>query len=378
MFENLLHWFRGAINNDLLYEVLLCVIVFLAFFIIARVFGYLIKKIVKPFVEHTESKLDDIIVDIIETGVRRLLILLGAYVSLQIFKNGLDVIEVTSNRTLLQKHPFLQHTVTYLENGLFIFGVLLVLFLIVKVVSFALDWYAERTNAQENKDLSGSLFPLAKKVIRLLLTLLAGAVILAHFSIDISAFIVSLGVGSLAIALAAQETLSNMISGFIIMVDRPFRIGDRIRIGNDIHGDIVSIGIRSTKILDFDKNYLIVPNNDIVKSRIINLTYPTNLTRIVVDFSAAYGCDIPRIKSIVLELVEQEHEIEQTEGNKPEVFLLRLGESALEMRLAAKIADYKKAFDVACKLREDIYTRFNQEGIEFPSPQRTVKIITKE
>ncbi|MBI2419325.1 MAG: mechanosensitive ion channel, partial [Ignavibacteriales bacterium] len=302
LLEKVLHLFRELINNDLLYEIILCIIVFLIFILFSRVFGFIVRKLVKPVVEKTKTQLDDIIVEIAVVGVRRLLILFGAYVSLMIFKNGLDIIEITSNKSLIQRHPYLHNTVNFIENSLFIIGTILFLFICGKLLSFGLDWYAERTNANENKDLSGSLFPLFKKVAMLLLSMLAVAIVLAKFQIDISAFVVSLGVGSLAIALAAQDTISNMISGFIIMVDRPFRIGDRIKIGTEINGDVVLIGIRSTKILDFDKNFLIVPNNDIVKSRIINMTYPTNLTRVVVDFSIGYGEDLDRIKKIVFDI----------------------------------------------------------------------------
>jgi small-conductance mechanosensitive channel len=181
---------------------------------------------------------------------------------------------------------------------------------------------------------------------------------------------VSLGVGSLAIALAAQETISIMISGFIIMIDRPFRIGDRIRIGTDILGDVVAIGIRSTKIMDFDRNITIVPNNDIVKSRIINLTYPNILTRVLVEVGVAYGSDIDKVKEVMLKCA-LENSLRSTDI-MPEVNFMKFGDSSLDFRLDVKTDDYKDAFTLGCQLREAIYKAFEKEKIEIPFPQRVV------
>ncbi|MCE1190337.1 MAG: mechanosensitive ion channel family protein [Ignavibacteria bacterium] len=367
---SILHFFRNQVNNDLLFEVILCVAVFIGFILVAKVFSYIIRYVLKPFTSRTETQFDDLILEIIENSSKKLLVLLGGYVSLMIFKDGFELLDVSSNKTLIQQHPYLNKTVTFLDNALFVILIGLLLIIGSRIISLAFDWYAEKTKASENKDLSGSLFPLLKKVSRLLLAILAGVVILAKFNIDISAFIVSLGVGSLAIALAAQETLSNMISGFIIMVDRPFRIGDRIKIGSDIYGDVTAIGIRSTKILDFDKNILLVPNNDIVKSRIINFTYPTSRTRVVVDIPVAYNNDIQSIKQMLLNIAQSDPHVDMSDP--PDVSLIRFGDTYMEFKLAVKTDDYHNAFDLGCRLREKIYAQFTELGISFPIPARNI------
>jgi len=243
---------------------------------------------------------------------------------------------------------------------------------VFQIITLVFEWYADSIKAKENTNLYGSIFPLLQKLSKLLFAALALVIILAKLGIDISAFVVSLGVGSLAVALAAQETLSNMISGFIIMADRPFRIGDRIKIGNDINGDVVEIGIRSTKILDFDKNLMIVPNNDIVKSRIINFTYPDELTRVLVEFGVVYGTDINKLRAAVMDLIKDEPLIAETP--KPDFIFLRFDESSLLMRLDVKTPDYRNAFDLGCRLREKIYNELNAKGFSFAFPTRTVYI----
>ena len=96
-------------------------------------------------------------------------------------------------------------------------------------------------------NLRRAIGPLTTKTVNFALTFVAIIIVLDHFGINIGSLLVSLGVGSLAVALAAQETIANMIAGFVILVDRPFRIGDRIEVGQGVVGDILAIGLRSTR-----------------------------------------------------------------------------------------------------------------------------------
>jgi MscS family membrane protein len=214
-----------------------------------------------------------------------------------------------------------------------------------------------------------------KKVSKILIAALAVVIVLSRFDVNISAFIVSLGVGSLAIALAAQDTISNMIAGFIIMIDRPFRIGDRIKYGTET-GDVVEIGIRSTKILDFDNNLVIMPNNEIVKSKIVNVTYPNILTRVIIEVGVAYGTDLKKVKEIMLNAANS-HSLISKEV-PPDVVLLEFGDSSLNMRLSARTDDYKNAWKMQCELRETIYEEFSKAGVEIPFPQRVVYLKKEE
>ena len=115
--------------------------------------------------------------------------------------------------------------------------------------------------------------PLLKRVINVIIWTVALLVILSNFSININALITALGVGSLAIALAAQDTIANIISGFLIMVDRPFRIGDKIKLPSGEDVEVLEIGIRRSKFLSGDGAIIIVPNLELSKTKIINFTY---------------------------------------------------------------------------------------------------------
>lgn len=99
-------------------------------------------------------------------------------------------------------------------------------------------------------------------------------IVLSNFGININALIAALGVSSLAIALAAQDTIANIIAGFLIMIDRPFRVGDEIKLPSGEKVKVLEIGTRRSRFLNLeDKSIIIMPNLDMSKSKVINFTY---------------------------------------------------------------------------------------------------------
>ena len=142
-----------------------------------------------------------------------------------------------------------------------------------RVVMIVLDWYRENIAEKTNTTLDDDLIPIIRRTAKTLIWAIAFLVILPFFGVNISALITALGVGSLAIALAAQDTIANIIAGFLIMIDKPFRIGDKIKIPSGEIVEVLQIGGRRSRFLAQDESIIIVPNLDLSKSKIINFTY---------------------------------------------------------------------------------------------------------
>ncbi|HSL90367.1 MAG TPA: mechanosensitive ion channel family protein [Ignavibacteriaceae bacterium] len=367
---------RNFLQDELLYRLVLVAITISLAFLISILLGFLAKKIIKPFVASTETEYDDKLLEVSGSGLYRIAFIGGIFIALDFFDRGIRSESKLLSKPLIEIYPFLSTVLIILDAILFIVFIYIIINILFKVVTISVEWYAEKVNAKDDRNLSGSLFPLLQKVAKILLFALGVVVILSKFKVDISAFVVSLGVGSLAIALAAQDTLSNMISGFIIMIDRPFRIGDRIRYADNQVGDVIEIGIRSTKIQDFDNNISIIPNNELVKSRLVNVTYPTTLTRVVVEVGVAYGSDINKVKQIMLSATENDTDL--SSQKPPDVFFINFGDSSLDFRLIAFTDHYSNVWGMQCRLREKIYELFNKEGIEIPFPQRVVHYADKK
>jgi small-conductance mechanosensitive channel len=151
--------------------------------------------------------------------------------------------------------------------------IIIIAFICQRIVGAVSIWYGENIASKTETHLDDELIPLIRRTLKVLIWVLALLVILPFYGVNISALITTLGVSSLAIALAAQDTIANIISGFMIMVDRPFRRGDKIKLPSGEEVEVLEIGVRRSKFLSQDKAIIIVPNTDMSKSKIVNYTY---------------------------------------------------------------------------------------------------------
>jgi len=147
-------------------------------------------------------------------------------------------------------------------------------FIIQQIGRAALDWYGSCVATKTATKVDEELVPFLHHAFKIFVWVVTLLIILPLYGVNINALIATLGVSSLAIALAAQDTVSNIISGFMLMIDRPFRIGDKIKLPSGELVEVLSIGIRRTKFLSENKKEVIImPNIDLSKSKIVNYTY---------------------------------------------------------------------------------------------------------
>ena len=146
-------------------------------------------------------------------------------------------------------------------------------FIIQRIIDVVVLWYGESIAKVTSSTLDDELLPFLRKSIKIALWIAVLITLLPFYGVNVNALIATLGVGSLAIALAAKDTISNIIAGFLIMIDRPFRMGDKVKIPSGEVVEVLDIGIRRSTFLSDEKAVIIVPNLDLSKSKIINYTY---------------------------------------------------------------------------------------------------------
>ena len=199
-----------------------------------------------------------------------------------------------------------------------------------------LDFSTERYRAQLDPDIDieslNAIITLIDRVSRILLSTIYVVIVLGHFGIAITGIAAMLGFLALALSLAAQDTLSDAISGFLILVDQPFRVGDRIEISElGTWGDVADIGTRTTRILTTDNRMVIVPNSTIGKSQVVNYSIPDPLYRVQMDFGVGYGQNIEQISHLIVDSVRK---IEGVVPDKPvEAIYNQMGTSAMIFRI---------------------------------------------
>jgi small-conductance mechanosensitive channel len=361
IFKNLQPFFG---DNILLFHLIVGITLGVSVLVVGKIIKVFLHTAGRKLIAKTDNDLDDKILEIFLERIIALSGVLGLFLGIREVQKGVT-----------ESHTDIHLIIAYSHNVLYIVTAIIVTSVFSRVIK-ELITYGLRNAAAKNENVGHSLTPLANRVATFVVFALAAVVVLDHFGQNITSIITLLGAGSLAIGLAAQDTISNMISGFIIMLDRPFRIGDRIKIPSGEVGDIFEIGLRSTKILDFDNNLIIVPNNELIKTKVINFGYPAGEIRVVVDVSAAYGVDIDRVKSILAAMARKHPGVLQSPV--PEAFLMSFGESALNFRLVCRVGSFQEQFAAAENIRVLIYNEFKKQGIEIPFPHRVVHVTSDQ
>jgi MscS family membrane protein len=332
------------------------VVMFIGFF-----FKYFLHTVGRKLIAKTDTELDDKLFAVILPRVKWLAIVIGLYLATEQISKGIAHTDRIG-----------EELIRYSEGIIYVAFVSLVTILVIRLIdtllTHAMEMHAKKTSSTINE----AIFPLLNKLIMILILFVAVMISLGHFGVDISSLLVFLGGGSVAIALAAQETLSNMIAGFIIMIDQPFRLGDRIKLPSGEVGDVYEIGLRSTKILDFDNNLIVSPNAELTKTKIINYSYPKNDIRVLVDVSVAYGTSIERAREIMLNLARQNSDL--LKQPEPSIFFSAMGESSCTLQLIGRTDDWKKKGRAENALREQIYIAFMKEGISSGIAQHVVQL----
>ena len=332
-------------------EVLQAFLIVALFWVLSQVVKYLLTHWGPRFTSFTKTDLDD-----------RILRRVTPPVSLLVFFAGLFL----GVRSL--PLPAKAHLVA--GGTLFVVNVFILTNIGYRSLHELLEWYAVRMAERGREGLDRQLLPLAEKLGTLFLIVTALMITLKHFNYDILSFVTALGIGSLAIGMAAKDTLAHVISGFTLMLDRPFRIGDRIQLAGGQTGDVTDIGLRSTKIRTLDNMLLVIPNSDLCNTTVVNQAYPDIRVRGRINVGVTYGSDVDLVKRL---LVETAAEVEGVLDDPfPESYFVSFGESALAMTLFFWVAEYGTLFSVTDQVNSRIIKRFQENGIQIPFPTRTV------
>lgn len=367
-----IHQFLEKILKDLiLVDVAIGIIIFVGSILFGKILNFGFKSILKPIFKRTKTTLDDKILELLIKFDNRVFSVLGLYLGSSYFNARIKSEEGLKNLISIGTYNFLVGFFDLVYHLLFIAAVIIGIYISSKLFNLILDYYVEKKNLEKARGSLHDFVPLLKNVFLITISIIGLLIVLNRFNINVSGIIATLGVGSLAIALAAQETLANMIAGFVILIDRPFREGDRIKLPSGEVGDVFEIGMRSTKILDFDNNLIIVPNTDLVKSKIQNMTYPDYVSRVFVDVEVAYNTNIDLAKKILTDIAKS-HPLTLQEF-EPAVFVTNFTQNGVSLRLVCRTADYRNVYQMQSDFREDILKRFAENKIEIPYLQVVIK-----
>ncbi|MGF1503828.1 MAG: mechanosensitive ion channel family protein, partial [Anaerolineae bacterium] len=243
--------------------------------------------------------------------------------------------------------------------------------IILRLAGNFFDWYQGELETSREVEATEQLLPFFRRILRAIVIAIAAIMILDQFGVDVQGLVATLGITSLAIALAAQAALEDTISGFLIILDQPYRIGDRIEIQDlETVGDVQDIGLRSSRVLTLDNRMVIVPNSVIGKSLVVNQSYPDTLYRAETTVGVAYGTEIEKARQTIIEAVQASEHVIQ--GRPIEALFIEFGDSSLNFAVRYWVnvpIDVKYIQDA---VNTAIYDALNRAEIEIPFPQRDV------
>lgn len=219
-------------------------------------------------------------------------------------------------------------------------------------------------SAEELRDL---LVPLVRMALMMIGLLMA----LDQMGFEVRSLLAGLGIVGLAVGLAAQETIASVFAGFLILWDRPFRIGDTVQVAGYL-GDVTAIGLRSTRIRTLEHREVILPNKDVIQQAIVNHSrYP--LMRIAAPLAIASGADLERAREALLAAVRRDFPALREPA--PQVVVTALGESGVAMELRVWVTSPQVAEASLFALLEIAKRALDAAQIEISFPRREVRLV---
>ena len=226
---------------------------------------------------------------------------------------------------------------------------------------------------------------LILRIFHFFLIIIGVLISLSTLGISLTSIALIFGGLSIGIGFGLQNVVSNLISGLILIFERPIKIGDLVEIIDvNIFGRVTSINLRSTVIMALDEKEIIVPNSQLITEPVHNLTHYNARFRVRVEVGVSYGSDVQHVKETLLEVAHAHPEVikeptsEMEFVTAPLVRFMNFGESSLDFELLAWIPDSFKRFDIASDLHFMIWEKFKEYNITIPFPQQDVHFYPEE
>lgn len=331
------------------------ILIILGAIIIVKLLSLLGKKVIKPFVTGTDNHLDDVIFYSLEAPVKFAIILLGIWIAIH---------------RLVYPDSF----VKVVDNAYSILIVLDITWFFGRLFSSLLQVYwGKQSNGQANK-----MMPIIKRTILVIVWLIGIVMALSNVGVNISALLGTLGIGGIAFALAAQDTVKNVFGAFTILTDKPFSIGDTIRV-DSYEGTVVDVGVQSTKIMNYDKRIITFPNYKITDTSIVNISSEP-MRRVVLNLGLTYDTTSEKMKEALELLKSIPKRVENVSSNPSDIVAVftEYSDSALVIMYIYFIEKQGDILGVTSNMNMEILAAFNKAGLNLAFPTRTVYIQKDE
>ena len=336
--------------------------------IVGKILFIISRKVLKKMAAKTESNLDDIIIDKVEEPLVFALVLgasMYAFNLLNYTPSELSVSDLESGLTV----PY-SHTKQFINH---LFGFLLVInitWLIARLTEALIEEYIVPYTEKTESDLDDQLLPIFRKGLKVIIWTLGIIVGLNNAGYDVGAVIAGLGIGGLAFALAAQDTVKNFFGGIMLFADKPFKVGDRIQIG-DIDGIIKEIGLRSTRVVTLAGRVVTVPNSMFSDNAIENVDLEPS-RKIMLNLGLTYDMTAEQMQQamdILRQIAKDNSDLIEDDIS---VGFNNFGDFSLGILFIYYIKKEADILNTQTKMNLAILRQFNQAKLDMAFPTQTI------
>jgi len=325
---------------------------FLLIIVGSVVMGWLVKQIlihvIRPIAKKTKTKVDDLVVRRLSSIVFYVIVAVGVEWGLKTFETKTSALNSVVDSLLI----------------------LIISWFILRIVSdlsrhWLIEWAAKTDSSADDR-----LIPLIEKIVKAVVIILAVIFLFDAWNVDISPLLATAGIAGIAISFAVKDSLSNILGGLQLVLDRTFKVGDKIELESGEMGVVLDIGLRSTKLRTYDNEIIFIPNGSLANAKIKNFTVPDLSIRVNVDFGVEYGSDPEVVRETVLTALKGIDGILLEPA--PAVQFIKMSDFSLDFISRVWVKTYGEAYSMKLSVTEAIYNALNQAGIGIPFPTRTV------
>jgi small-conductance mechanosensitive channel len=329
-----------------------------AFLVAMLVVRLLWMRTLRPLVRRTETGLDDLILPPL-----RGLVLWGLFF-LGIHHATASVHLIRANKQLADAVP----------RWLGVAWVLLATWTALKVFNRIVGWYMARAIQREGDRDIAQKAGLLRKIVNVVVIALGLLYVLRAARVDISPLLAGGAIGGLAMALALQDTLSNLFAGIYLAIDRPVAVGEFIKLESGDEGFVEEIGWRNTKVRLWANNLVVIPNSKLSQSVVTNYFLPQQEMSVYIPCGVAYDTDLEHAERVAIEVgKEVMGRVEGAATNwEPVVRWQEFGDFAITFLTVLRVHDFGAQYALRSEFVKALHRRFGDEGIEIPFPIRTV------
>lgn len=323
-------------------------------FLLRRVVATMIFALFKKLAARTRTTLDDKLFPALEDPVKALITLVGILAALKVLKLA----------------PESDRLVSYASTVAFSLGVF---WLLLRAFGTMLD-HAQEIALKRNLGIA-AFMPWIKKTLIVIFVVFGVLMVAQSLGANVKAFLAGLGIGGLAFALAAQDTLANLFGSVVVAIDQPFKLGEYVKIGTN-DGTVEDIGLRSTRLRRADKSLIIIPNKTVAAEAIVNLSRFTQ-RRAEQVIGLTYDTKPDDLDAIVTEIrgiiLAEKDEIDPTSVM---VYFRDFNASSLDIWVVymSKDADFQKHMTLRQRLNLAIMNAVAKRGLAFAFPTQTVQL----